>query len=178
MEPMVRVRTEELLLGEWACLGILEHGRAHGYDVAMRLGPDGDIGRVWSMSRPMTYRSLDQLEQRGAIKSVSEEPGLAGGNRTILGPTRRGRTMLRRWLVEPAEHLRDVRTELLLKLVLCDLLGVSTGALLAEQRERFTPLAAALRRSTRRRQSIDPVEVWRDESSRAVLRFIDRLSDR
>ena len=32
-----------MLLGEWACLGILAEAPAHGFAVAARLKPDGDI---------------------------------------------------------------------------------------------------------------------------------------
>ncbi len=175
---MVRLRADDLLLGEWACLGILSQQRAHGYDVALRLAPDGDVGRVWSLSRPLTYRSLDQLVRRSLIVAVGEEPGLAGGKRTILAPTKKGRVMLRRWLGEPVEHLRDVRTELLLKLVLCDVLGVDTEGLIGAQKKQFEPIAVNLKRSARAAVLADPVEVWRDESSRAVLRFLDRLASR
>ena len=168
---MIRARTEELLLGEWACLGVLSERKAHGYDVAMRLAPSGDVGRVWSMSR-----SLDQLQQRGVITAVNEERGLAGGTRTILGPTRRGRAMLRRWISEPVEHLREVRTEFLLKVVLSEILGIETATLINAQRTRFAPIAANLKRPLSEGQMDGPVEVWRDESSRAVLRFLDRLA--
>ena len=61
-------------MGEWACLGILATGRAHGFAVAARLKPTGDVGRVWSMSRPLTYRALDQLAAQGLIRPVGEEP--------------------------------------------------------------------------------------------------------
>ncbi|MBI5088623.1 MAG: PadR family transcriptional regulator, partial [Actinobacteria bacterium] len=93
--------TEQLLLGEWACLGILYPAPAHGFAVAARLKPSGDIGRVWSLSRPLTYRSLEQLAARGYVHAVGEEPGIAGGNRTILAATRTGRAQLRRWLAAP-----------------------------------------------------------------------------
>ena len=86
--------------------------------------------------------------------------------------------MLRRWLVEPVEHLRDVRAELLLKLVFCDLLGVDPKELIAAQKKQFEPIAVNLRLRARSAPLADPVEVWRDESSRAVLRFLDRLGSR
>ena len=54
---MPRTTAEQLLLGEWACLGVLYQGPMHGFAIASRLKPDGDIGRVWSLSRPLTYRS-------------------------------------------------------------------------------------------------------------------------
>ncbi len=173
---MSRVRTDVLLLGEWACLGVLSDRPAHGYDVSLRLAPTGDVGRVWSLSRSLTYRALDQLTQRGLVNPVGEERGKAGGTRTILAPTRQGRARLRRWLGQPVPHLRDVRGELLLKLVLCDLAKVPRRPLLDAQRIAFAPMVSALSAAggTRRRDA-DPVDAWRFESSRAVLRFLDRM---
>jgi DNA-binding PadR family transcriptional regulator len=173
---MARKRTDKLLLGEWACLGLLAQAPAHGYDLSLRLAPSGDIGRVWSLSRSLTYRALEQLGQRQLIEAVGEEPGKAGGPRTILRPTRRGRALLRAWLQQPVPHLRDVRGELLLKLVLCDAVGVDSHPLVATQRAEFAPMVQSLAAAGRGRAGrVDPVAVWRLESSRAVLRFLDRL---
>jgi DNA-binding PadR family transcriptional regulator len=173
---MVRTRTDELLLGEWACLGLLVQAPAHGYDIAGRLAPDGDVGRVWSLSRPLTYRALEQLALRDLIVAIGEERGRAGGNRTILAPTRQGEALVRDWLVQPVPHLRDVRSDLLLKLVLCDLAGVDSKPLLDAQRALFEPVVEALATAGGpRRRALDPVAVWRYESSRATLRFLDRL---
>jgi DNA-binding PadR family transcriptional regulator len=169
---MARTRSDSLLLGEWACLGVLAQAPAHGYDVALRLAPTGDIGRVWSLSRPLTYRALDQLARRDLIAPTAEEKGKAGGVRTILSPTKDGRTTVKRWLHEPVGHIRDVRGELLLKLVLSD----DPRPLLEAQRARFAPMAGALATAGgSRRTTTDPVAAWRYESSRAVLRFIDRM---
>jgi DNA-binding PadR family transcriptional regulator len=168
--------TEQLLLGEWACLGILYPAPAHGFAIAARLKPSGDIGRVWSLSRPLTYRSLEQLAARGYVHQVGEEPGIAGGNRTILAATRTGRAQLRRWLATPVVHLRDLRSELLLKLVVAETCGVEMSAMLAEQREHIGQLAHALRRQVDDGERIDVVALWRSESSRAALRFLDRVS--
>ncbi|MGI9054041.1 MAG: PadR family transcriptional regulator [Ilumatobacteraceae bacterium] len=174
---MARTRADDrLLLGEWACLGILAEHPAHGYDVSMRLAPAGDVGRVWSLSRSLTYRALDQLAQRDLVTTRGEERGKAGGNRTILAPTRRGRAALRRWLARPVEHFRDVRGELLLKVVLCDLAGVPSRPLLVAQRAQFGAMVDRRASDEASSASIDdPVATWRDESSRAVVRFLDRL---
>src|SRR5262245_46594456 len=172
---MARTRNDRLLLGEWACLGLLAQGPARGYDLSVRLAPGGDVGRVWSLSRPLTYRALDQLTQRDLVEAVGEEPGKAGGPRTIFRPTRRGRAVLRAWLRQPVSHLRDVRGELLLKLVLCDTLGIDQRPLLEAQRAAFAPMVQSLAAAARRGAASDPVAVWRLESSRAVLRFLDRL---
>lgn len=173
---MVRTRTDALLLGEWACLALLAHKPAHGYDLATRLAPRSDIGRVWSLSRPLTYRALDQLQDRELVKTIGEERGRAGGNRTILAPTRQGRTAVKRWLTEPVPHLRDVRSQLLLKLVLCDLNHIDLRPLLEAQHTLFTPVIGALSADGGPRTAAsDPVAVWRYESSRATMRFLDRL---
>lgn len=172
---MVRSRSEQLLLGEWAVLGILANEPAHGFAVSKRLAASGDVGRVWSLSRPLTYRAIDQLVERGLIRSKGEEPGRAGGPRTIYGVTPRGRHLLARWLEEPAHHLRDVRTELLLKLVLCDLAGIDPSPLIEAQRAVSEPVARKWA-SEARRDGGDPVTLWRWESSRAVVRFLDRFA--
>ena len=167
-------RTDELLLGEWACLGILAQRPAHGFAVAKRLAPDGDVGRVWSLSRALTYRAIDQLVDGGQIHAVGEEPGKAGGVRTVLAPTRSGRAQLKKWLVTPAAHLRDVRSELLLKLVLADGLEVDTRPLLLAQREQVASIAAARAKD----DPHDVVVLWRRESAGAVVRFLDALLER
>src|ERR1700759_1453269 len=125
---------DELLLGEWACLGILYRGPTHGFAIASKLKPDTEIGRIWSVSRPLTYRALDQLAARGFIEAVGEERGIAGGNRTIMAATRKGRAQFRKWLNTPVVHLRDLRSELLLKLVLADACGIDLSVMLQRQR--------------------------------------------
>ncbi|MCU1397543.1 MAG: transcriptional regulator, PadR-like family [Acidimicrobiales bacterium] len=173
---MQRSRGDELLLGEWACLGILVLKPSHGFALAARLSPKGDVGRVWAMSRALTYRALDQLTNRELIAAVGEEPGIAGGNRTILAPTRRGRAMLRAWLKTPTEHLRDLRSELLLKLVLAEIGGVDSQPLLVAQREQVARISAVLDGQLDRSQpESDVVTLWRSESARGALRFLDRL---
>lgn len=178
---MARTPEHQLLLGEWACLGILAQGSAHGFAVAARLKPEADIGRVWSLSRALTYRSLDQLASRGYITPVAEEPGIAGGNRTILAVTRAGRTQLRTWLGTPVVHLRDLRSELLLKLVIAEGCGIDLRPMLARQREHIAQMAAVLSSTVDASMAdadggIDVVALWRSEASGAGLRFLDRLA--
>lgn len=172
---MARTTDEPLLLGEWACLGLLCAAPAHGFAIAARLRRGGDVGRVWSLSRPLTYRSLDQLAARGYVEVIGEEPGLAGGNRTILAATKAGRAQLRRWLRTPVTHLRDLRSELLLKLLLADECGIDVGSMLVEQRRLMGALSNALDADVERDGALDVVALWRSESSRAALRFLDRV---
>lgn len=174
MVGVVRTSEQQLLLGEWACLGILYPAPTHGFAIAARLKPSGDVGRVWSLSRALTYRSLEQLTIRGYVQPIGEEPGIAGGNRTILAATRMGRAQLRRWLARPVVHLRDLRSELLLKLIIADLCNIDITRMLEAQRAHITDMAEAISAQIDQEPG-DVVTLWRRESSHAALRFLDRL---
>jgi DNA-binding PadR family transcriptional regulator len=170
--------SDQLLLGEWACLGILYPAPLHGFAVAAQLKPQGEIGRVWSLSRALTYRSLEQLAARDYISVVGEEPGIAGGNRTILAATRSGRAQLRKWVNTPATHLRDLRSELLLKLIIAERCGIDIGLMLRLQHAHIEEMAAAFAEQVDEATSTDVVDLWRIESSKAALRFLARLQAR
>ena len=175
---MARTSEHQLLLGELACLGIMYTGPTHGFAIAARLKPEGDVGRVWSLSRALVYRSLDQLERRGFVVATGEEPGLAGGARTIMAVTRSGRAQLRQWLTTPVAHLRDLRSELLLKLVIADLCRVDLTAMLAAQRALVVELHDSISSRADADGPLDVVALWRAESSSAALRFLDALVTR
>lgn len=168
---MSRSDPNDLLLGEWTCLGLLCQQPAHGFAVAAQLRPRTDIGRVWSMSRALTYRALDQLEARHLIEKVGEERGIAGGTRTVLAPTVRGRAEFRRWVRQPVEHLRDLRSELLLKILLGRANDIDMTESLAVQHDRISEFIAALDRSG---EPQDVVDLWRRESAGGALRFLER----
>lgn len=161
----------EPLLGEWACLGILYDQPAHGWAIVKQLRADGDIGRIWRLSRPLTYRALDQLTAREWIHAVGEEPGDAGPNRTILAATRTGRARFRAWLRTPVPHLRDLRSELLLKLVFADHHHVDITDMLDQQRQVIDQHADAFTNA----DDHDIVTLWRTESTRAAQRFLDQI---
>ncbi len=161
------------LLGEWACLGILYEQPAHGWAIVKRLRPDGDIGRIWHLSRPLTYRALDQLGRREWIEPVAEEPGIAGPNRTVLAASRLGRSRFRSWLRTPVPHLRDLRSELLLKLVFAELHQVDISDMLERQGAIVDEHAAQLADVGR---GDDVVALWRLEATRAAQRFLAQLA--
>lgn len=174
-----------LLPAEWACLGIVGREPTHGFAVASRLKPTGDIGRVWSVSRALTYRALHQLTAYGYIEVVGSEPGVAGGARTIVAITADGRVRLDDWLATPVDHLRDFRTALLLKLVLSQDGGRDPRPLLQRQRDHVARLAVALTDAAKPTdepaggpatiEAADVVALWRSETAQSTLRFLDRL---
>jgi len=159
------------LLGEWACLGVLYQAPAHGFAVAARLKPDGDIGRVWSVSRALTYRALEHLSERGLIEDFAVEKGIAGGDRTLLRTTRAGRAALRRWIVTPVAHLRDMRSELLLKLVLADQCAIDIDEMLKAQRQQVIALSRSFAAQTS--DGDDLIAVWRHQSAEAASAFLE-----
>lgn len=175
MVSVSRTNEQQLLLGEWACLGILYPAPTHGFAIAARLKPSGDVGRVWSLSRPLTYRSLEQLTTREYVHAIGEEPGIAGGNRTILAATRTGRAQLRKWLATPVVHLRDLRSELLLKMVIAGICEIDLTTMLERQRTHIRQMSVTLAAQANSSDAVDVVALWRSESSQAALRFLDQV---
>ena len=164
----------DLLTGEWACLGLLNESASHGFALARELAPTGAIGRIWSMSRPLTYRAVDELAGRGLIEARDQQPGRAGGNKTIYAPTRSGRAAFRSWVTTPVLHLRELRSELLLKLVLARRCSIPVDEMISAQREVIEQIRTGLRDSMLDRPD-DLVGMWRLRSVEAGLGFLDDL---
>jgi PadR family transcriptional regulator AphA len=158
-------------LSEWVCLALVAEGPTHGWAVAQLLAPDGEIGRVWSLSRPLTYRALDQLVADGVVSRSGVEHA-RGPARTILTVTASGKRAVRTWLRTPIEHLRDVRTELLCKVLLSQRAGIDPRALLEAQKIEFAPRFEALARRARARDG-DVVDRWRHATADAARRFLE-----
>ena len=70
-------------------------------------------------------------------------------------------------------HLRDVRTEFLLKLALAERLGIDQRKLVEKQRTVLEPIMAAIAT----RPPDDVVDLWRTESSASIARFLDAAID-
>lgn len=166
----------ELAPGEWSVLALLADAPAHGWALAEAMSREGEIGRVWAVGRPLVYRALELLEGRGLIEPVGTERGARGPNRALFKATRDGREELARWLSEPVDHVRDVRSLLLLKLVLLERAGLDNQPLLEAQRELTVAAVEALEARLRRSIGTEHVFVlFRLETTRSVVRFIDGL---
>ena len=64
----MRAGGRSLNLTEWVVLALVAEGTTHGFDVARVLDDGGDLGRIWTVKRPLVYRALDSL-----TKSVMHE---------------------------------------------------------------------------------------------------------
>lgn len=153
-------------LADHVCLALVAEGPTHGWSLVKDLAEGGPIGRIWSLSRPLTYRSIERLVSQGLVDRVQV------GRRANLQVTPLGRDVAAAWLLTPVDHLRDLRTEFLLKIALCERAGVGTVPLIDRQRARLRPAIEALTSGA----AGDAVGVWRQESAIAADRFLRRLA--
>lgn len=161
-------------LTEWAVLGLLGGGPAHGFALARELGTAAPLGRIITVRRPLVYRALDRLEAVGWCAPVQTEPGKAGPDRTVYRITPKGRRGLKRWLSQPVTHVRDLRIEFLLKVGLNRRDGEEIDDLVSRQQEVLEKTLAALTRGRVR----DEVDLWRRHNARAVRAFLRDLQKR
>jgi DNA-binding PadR family transcriptional regulator len=161
-----------LSLTEWIVLSLVAERPAHGFALARDLRPGAELGRVWTVSRSLVYRALERLDRLGLVRPAAEEPG-EGPTRIIREATPAGREAAAVWRREPVEHLRDVRSAFLVKVLLTRRAGEAEQELVAAQRARFDPLFRALAAEA---EDGSVVGAWRLEFSRAVARLLDRLA--
>ncbi|MCU1375669.1 MAG: PadR family transcriptional regulator [Actinomycetia bacterium] len=172
----MRAGGRSLSLTEWVVLAVAAEGTTHGFDIARDLDEEGDLGRIWTVKRPLVYRAIDSLARAGLLTAAGTEDGERGPQRQLLQVTPTGRRAVARWLGEPVAHVRDVRAELLLKLALLHRIRKSPAALLRRQREVLGPTVDGLRTQLEAAEGFDAVLArWRMESAEAVERFLDSL---
>jgi len=158
-----------LSLAEQACLALVVEGVSHGWAIGSLLARGGELGRIWSLSRPLTYRAIESLVERRLITRAGVVAG-QGRDRSVLAATARGRRATTAWLDQPVAHLRDMRTELLLKLALRQRRNLATAPLLEAQIARLEP---ALESLVAQPMETDLIARWRAESAAAARRFLE-----
>ena len=151
-------------------LALVVHTPRHGWAIHEQLSPTGDIGRAWTLSRQLVYRAIDTLVEDGLVKRAIPKDG-GGADKVIISPTATGKRTAMHWLDSPVTHLRDVRTELVLKVMLRDKMGLPLGSFLEAQHGIFDPLIASINKDA----SDSPVNLWRRESANAVKRYLTSL---
>jgi PadR family transcriptional regulator AphA len=159
-------------LPEWLVLVILSQQPAHGFAVAQLTAAHGELGRVWQTPKAVVYRAIGRLLDTRLIGPTCTEPGL-GPPRTVYAATERGEDAARRWLAQPVEHVRDLRSELLLKLALLHRAGEDPARLLRAQRAVLEPLVAGLESRRAHSTGFDTtILAWRQASAAAALDFL------
>ena len=166
----------EMSLPEWLVLAILSQQPAHGFAVAQLTASGGELGRVWQIPKAVVYRAIGRLLEAGLIVPEGTEPGL-GPQRTVYAAADDGRAAAQRWLHEPVEHVREIRSELLLKLALLDRAGEDQADLLRAQRVVLEPLVGALESRRAGSEGFDATLLaWRRANAVAALEFIDIIA--
>ncbi len=158
-------------LAEHACLTLVVQGVSHGWAIGTLLTPDGELGRVFTLSRPLTYRAIDGLVAQGLTRRKAPTGGTR--DRATLTATAAGKRVAREWLDAPVDHVRDVRVELMLKLLLRERAGLPVAPLAATQLASlpFDRLLDA-------HDTGDLVDLWRREHARSVQAFLVALRKR
>jgi PadR family transcriptional regulator AphA len=172
----------ELTPNELCLLALLAERPAHGWGLADTLSKSGEVGQIWSVARPLVYTALRRLEADGYIETAGIERGNRGPHRVVYRPTAQGSKAVRTWLLEPVEHVRDIRSLFLLKVVLAQRLGLDPEPLLVAQRALLVPLVGFLES---RLEDVDParepaeatVLLFRMETAKTTVRFIDHVLD-
>ena len=122
----------DLLVGEYAVLGLLALQPMHGYEMARSFDTQ-DLGEVCPIDKGLLYAYLRNVEERGLVDWSEERVGHRPPRKTYR-PTDEGRTVLDRWLRRPVERMRQARLDLLVKLYFLHRLDASAErALLARQ---------------------------------------------
>jgi PadR family transcriptional regulator AphA len=166
----------EISLPEWLVLTLLAQQPAHGFAVAQLTATGGDLGRIWQVPKAVVYRAIGRLLEAELIAAEGTEPGL-GPQRTVYTATDLGRDTSWRWLHAPVAHIRQIRSELLLKLALLDRAGEDPEPLLRAQRSVVEPLVAALEERRVRSSGFDATLLaWRRANAAAALDFLDTVA--
>jgi DNA-binding PadR family transcriptional regulator len=174
--PPAATSLPEMSLPEWLVLAILSQQPAHGFAVAQLTAPGGGLGRVWQVQKAVVYRAIGRLLDAELIAPEVTEPGL-GPQRTVYAATPRGHEAARQWLRTPVEHVREIRSQLLLKLALLDRRGQDPSDLLRAQRAVLEPIAAAIEASQAQSTGFDATLLaWRRANAVATLDFLDRIA--
>jgi DNA-binding PadR family transcriptional regulator len=173
---MGQVVLPDLSLTEWAVLALAAEQATHGFAIAKALAADGDLGRIWTVSRPLVYYTLGALDRHGLVEPLGSEPGEHGPARTRIRATRTGRVAVDQWLETPAHHVRDLRTQLLLQLRLLDRRSLDVRVLAARQLEYLEPIVAALNNQTTSSSGFDrTLASWRYEAALAAVHVLERV---
>lgn len=165
-----------LSTNDWAVLGAVAEGPTHGYAISQLLTSEGPFGRVWTLQRNEVYQVLRKLVGLEMVREGIIEPGNRAPHRTVLSVTPAGRRVLRSWLAEPVDHVRDVRSLLLLKLLLLDRSGRSPAGLIEAQMAKLSSVLEGLEGERDGTHGFDRVVAqWRVTSCRATLEFLTRV---
>jgi DNA-binding PadR family transcriptional regulator len=165
-----------LSLAEGLVLCLVSEGPTYGLVLARLLAADGSLGQIWSVPKGVVYYTLQQLELLGLIRMTGEQRTGPGRARSFWEITPAGRAATEAWLSLPVDHVRDVRSELMVKLALHDRTGADSRPLVRAQLTVLVPAAAALDDRLRAATGFErTLLLWRHEALTATMQFLAAL---
>ncbi|MFF3171542.1 PadR family transcriptional regulator [Streptomyces sp. NPDC057900] len=171
------MKEPDLPLAEWIVLALIAERPSHGFAISTLTAEGAEIGEFWYISRPMVYRSITRLVERGLITAVGAEEGNRGPQRMIYAATQSAKTAVSQWLSEPVTELFDVRAELTCKLLLLQRRDLSPARLVERQRVVLDEIEESLR--AKEDAAGDHIArasyAWRQEHVRSARRFLDAV---
>jgi DNA-binding PadR family transcriptional regulator len=170
--PPAALSLPPLSLAEWVVLAVIRERPTHGFAISQLTADDGDLGRVWHTPRPVVYRAIGRLAAAGLISADGTEPG-NGPQRTIYAVTTWGADAVASWLLTPVEHIRDVRSHLLMKLALLHRAGADPTSLLRSQQAMLAPIATAMSAKGAEPAGFEATLLaWRRANAAAAISFL------
>jgi len=99
---------------EYALLGLLYRGPAHGYELHKLIMAPNGIGMIWGVKISNLYAQLAKLEKIGWITG-EVQPGEDRPARMEFHLTKNGRKEFLAWMMRLVKHPRDIRQEFMLR---------------------------------------------------------------
>ena len=170
------LKLPKLSVTEWAVLGTLATSASYGFAAARELGPKGSIGCAWTVPRPLVYRGIIKLIDDRLVAETGTAPGRSGPTQRLLRVTARGRKAFDSWLAMPVCHVRDYRSELMLKLRFLEDDPPRFVNLVRAQQDELDPILDGLRGQIDNASGFDGVLArWRLSSAVAANSFLSDL---
>ncbi len=110
----MRGKTNPFPSFEFALLGYLYSGPAHGYELHKLITNSDGIGTIWGIKISNLYAQLSKLEKTGLIKGELR-PGEDRPARTEFHLTQKGMAEFETWLSSLVQHPREIRQEFMLR---------------------------------------------------------------
>lgn len=104
-----------LLPGEYIVLGLLAIRPMYAYEMSRHFEAEG-LAEVLPIEQSMLYTYVRNVEERGLVVVREEERVGKRPPRKIFALTAEGLGVIRNWLAQPVERMREVRIEFLLKM--------------------------------------------------------------
>src|ERR1700722_19135345 len=145
-----------LSLTEGLVLCLVSEGPTFGLTLAGLLAPDGSLG---------------------LIRMTAEQRTGSGRARSFCEITPAGRAAAETWLRVPVDHVREVRSELMVKLALHNRAGSDSRPLVRAQLARLAPAAAALEDRLGAATGFErTIVLWRHEAMTPTMQFLTALA--